>query len=243
MGGILKAKSRFWPNEMDKETPLYDIAGWAGNPEIISIDGEEADLLRRTLGDPNIKDTLEVGCAFGGSSVVICQANRGTHTILDPYQSTDWQNAGVKRLDEIGADYKLIEEVSEIAMPDLLRKGRKFDLIFIDGWHTFDQTFLECYYATRLLRVGGYLVVDDTFMMSVRAALDFFRAYDCYKFHDAVGLELKKSFKRRLARMIPKSWLAPSLRYRIFTDFEPRMVVLKKVCEDDRPGDWYREYI
>ena len=227
---------------MDKQTLHYDIEGLAGDPAIISIDHEEADLLRRTLDDPNIKDTLEIGCALGASSVVICQAHRGTHTIIDPYQSTDWRNAGVKRLDEMGADYELIEEGSEIAMPDLLQKGRKFDLVFIDGWHTFDQTFIDCYYATRLLRVGGYLAVDDMFMMSVRTALDYFRAYDCYKFHDAVGLELRKSLKRKIARIIPKSWLAPALRYRIFTDFEPRMIVLKKIAEDDRPGDWYREF-
>src|SRR5215213_777299 len=222
---------------MDKQTLRYDIEDWAGNPAIISIDHEEADLLRRTLDDPNIKDTLEIGCALGESSVVICQARRGTHTIIDPFQSTDWRNSGVKRLDEMGADYELIEAVSELVLPDLLQKGRRFDLIFVDGWHTFDQTFLECYYATRLLRVGGYLVVDDTTMMSVRTALDYFRAYDCYKLHDAVGLELRKSLKRKLSRIIPKSWLAPALRYRIFTDFEPRMMVLKKVAEDDRPGD------
>lgn len=227
---------------MDKKPFRYDIDGWAGTASIISIDAEEADLLRRTLMDPNIKDTLEIGCALGGSSAVICEARRGKHTIIDPYQATDWRNAGVSRLDEMGAEYQLIEEGSEIVMPDLLRNGRKFDLIFVDGWHTFDQTHLECYYATRLLRVGGYLVVDDVSMMSVRAALDYFRAYDCYEFYDAVGIELKKSTKRRLLRMIPRSWLAPALRYRIFTDFEERMTVLKKIAEDDRPGDWYREF-
>jgi predicted O-methyltransferase YrrM len=227
---------------MDTGSIRYDIEGWAGDPAIISIDQEEADLLRRTLDDPNIKETLEIGCALGASSAVICQARRGTHTIIDPYQSTDWRNAGITRLNEMGADYELIEEVSEIALPELLHKGRKFDLVFIDGWHTFDQTFLDCFYATRLLRVGGYLVVDDTYMMSVRAALDYYRAYDCYKFHDAVGLELRRSFKRRLARVIPKSWLAPALRYWIFTDFEPRMIVLKKIGEDNRPGDWYKEF-
>ena len=227
---------------MDRQTLRYDIEGWAGDPATISIDHQEADLLRRTLADPKIMDTLEIGCALGASSVVICQARRGRHTIIDPYQSTDFRNAGVRRLDEMGAEYELIEEVSEIVLPELLHKGRKFDLVFIDGWHTFDQTFLECYYATRLLRVGGYLAVDDAAMMSVRTALSFFQAYDCYKFHDAVGIELRRSLKRRLARILPKAWLSPALRYRIFTDFEPRMLVLKKIAEDDRPGDWYREF-
>ena len=35
------------------------------------------------------------------------------------------------------------------------------DLVFIDGWHTFDYTLVDAFYANELLRVGGYLVIDD----------------------------------------------------------------------------------
>lgn len=58
--------------------------------------------------------------------------------------------------------FNLIPEPSELALPDLLRKQpESFNLIFIDGWHTFDQMMLDMFYANRLVRIGGYIIIDD----------------------------------------------------------------------------------
>ena len=65
-------------------------------------------------------------------------------------------------------DLHLVEERSEFALPTILTSNEgRFDFIFIDGWHTFDHTILDCFYAIRLLRVGGYLVLDDAHWRSV----------------------------------------------------------------------------
>ena len=45
-------------------------------------------------------------------------------------------------------------------MPKFLNM-KPFDFIFIDGWHTFDYTLVDMFYADRLLRIGGYLLIDD----------------------------------------------------------------------------------
>jgi|694.fasta_scaffold145898_1 predicted O-methyltransferase YrrM len=55
---------------------------------------------------------------------------------------------------------KLLRHPQDSAMPKFLTK-KPFDFIFIDGWHTFDYTLVDMFYADRLLRIGGYLLIDD----------------------------------------------------------------------------------
>ncbi len=35
------------------------------------------------------------------------------------------------------------------------------DFIFIDGWHTFDYTLIDFFYADKLLRKDGIILIDD----------------------------------------------------------------------------------
>jgi predicted O-methyltransferase YrrM len=221
-----------------------------------AIDREEGELLSSIIrDDPTIVRTLEVGCAYGLSSLYICSAMReragASHTIIDPFQNSDWDGAGIKNLEAEGLRFfDFIEERSEFALPRLLERAEgRFDFIFIDGWHTFDHTLLDCFYATRLLRVGGYLVIDDMPFPAVRRAVDFVRMYPCYEFCRAVGEQVSKSWKhsavRRLLSPVRREvWsrmLSRHLYRRIFDDQAIHMIVLKKVTEDRRAWNWHDE--
>jgi predicted O-methyltransferase YrrM len=181
-------------------------------------EGEGAFLESIIRSDPTIAHTLEVGCACGFSSLHICRALRGRpgarHVIVDPLQNGKWDGVGVANLDRAGVDYySLLEEPSEFALPRLLSGGTtRFDLVFIDGWHTFDHTMLDCFYGTRLLRVGGVLAVDDTHFPSVGRAVAFVRQYPCYEPIDASGFDV------------------------------PRMTALRKVAEDRRAWNWHADF-
>ena len=37
----------------------------------------------------------------------------------------------------------------------------QFHLIYIDGWHTFDYTLVDFFYADLLLETNGVIVLDD----------------------------------------------------------------------------------
>lgn len=219
-----------------------------------AIDQEEGQFLFNIIrNDPSISKTLEVGCAYGLSSLHICSASQdregASHTIIDPFQHTDWKGVGVKNLKEAGIDFfNLIELKSEFALPQVLEeKEGTFDFVFIDGWHTFDHTLADCFFATKLLRVGGYLAIDDVYFPSVRRVVDLFDTYPCYEHYGSVNYALSKSWKKALARRLlsPFSqrtltrFLSMELYKRIFEDTSMRMVALKKVSEDKRNWDWH----
>ncbi len=149
---------------------------------------EECEFIRAIIkGDPSIKRTIEIGCALGFSSVAICDAlderEHALHTIVDPFQSRGWERLGVSNVEKHGlTNFELIEEGSEFALPELAKKApESYDLVFIDGMHTFDHTLIDLFYADRLVRKGGYIILDDTSWPAVAKAAAYFSKYPNYE--------------------------------------------------------------
>jgi predicted O-methyltransferase YrrM len=214
------------------------------------IDAAEGRFLSEFIASrPDITRTLEVGCAYGFSSLHIAAALAGRpgahHINVDPFQSTDWSGIGVTNLDRAGVDfYELREEPSELALPQLLREGAQFDLLFIDGWHTFDQTLVDIYFANRLVRVGGYIIVDDVSWPSVSKAVSNFAKYPCYQ---VVGGSSGRAVRlmNLLARPVkPFAAIFPRWLYDYTYGVAkyPSMVALQKVAEDERSFRWFRSF-
>src|SRR5438045_2023671 len=90
------------------------------------IDEAEGKFLFQFIRDrEGIARTLEVGCAYGLSSLHITKAIQGRsgahHVIVDAFQSTDWSNIGISNLRRAGISFfELREELSELALPRLL---------------------------------------------------------------------------------------------------------------------------
>jgi predicted O-methyltransferase YrrM len=215
------------------------------------IDVTEGSFLTDFIaGRPNVIRTLEVGCAYGLSSLHIVSALAGRpgahHVIVDPDESTAWSGVGVTNLDRAGIDfYELREEPSEIALPQLLMEGAEFDLAFIDGWHTFDQTLIDMYYANRLVKVGGYIIIDDANWISVSKAISYFAKYPCYRIvAGAAGpvtrvVNVLWRLGKPFAELLFPRWL-----YDYFYGLGkyPSMVALQKVTEDNRNWKWFRSF-
>lgn len=144
------------------------------------IHREEAELLARVVADLNPRDSLEIGLGYGFSALAICaSADRPTadrrHLIVDPHQNSYWGGLGLQHLHEAGfaAMIELHEDYSYRVLPRLEAEHKRFDLAFIDGWHTFDFVFVDFFYIDKLLRDDGVVVFDDADWPSVRPVLRF----------------------------------------------------------------------
>lgn len=205
---------------------------------------EGTHLLDLVKKDPSIQKTLEVGCAYGVSSLFIAEGlkdrSNAHHTIIDPFQNSHWEGVGVHNLKQSGFErFDLIEEKSEFALPSVLKNGEgRFDLVFIDGWHTFDHTLLDCFYAIRLLRVGGYLVVDDADFPAIRRVIDYLLLYPCFQFESAASKKPKRWSKERWVQSLLR--LVPSAsNKRVPPRSLQSMVALKKTAIDNRSWNWF----
>lgn len=236
-----------------------EVKDEAGQPHELHshIDREEGQLVHSLLKQHKFTTTLEIGCAFGISSLYICDAlshqESPRHTIIDPHQTAQWHGIGVANLKRAGLHFfELIEKPSEIALPTLLAQGRSFHFAFIDGWHTFDHTLLDFFYVDRLLEEGGVVVVDDVNFPSVRKVIRYISNYPNYRLvaacrtrpsakrrlvHACISL-LAKTLPNAVDEVISDSWRCPAS----LPGFRCSMVALQKTGPNTRNWNWYKPF-
>jgi predicted O-methyltransferase YrrM len=205
------------------------------------------------VSDLSISKSLEIGCAYGISSLFICNAlkdrSNKSHIIIDPFQEKNYKNIGITNLKKAGFDFfTLIEEKSEIAMPKLLQSNPdSIDLIFIDGFHSFDQVLLDFYYANRLLREGGIIVFDDCTYPSVAKVLSYILKYPAYKFYAQMSETIfLKKVVHSIINLFPDSFYSLFLPV-VLKNFAERarytsMVAIQKINSDTRDYKWFRNF-
>jgi hypothetical protein len=140
--------------------------------------------------------------AQGMSTLAILHAlakkGRGKQTAIGPYQcravdyydpslgpseAGGWEGIGLAMVERAGLTHMLqwIEEPDYLALPRLLERGERYDLIFIDGYHTFDYVFLDYFYSDLLLNEGGFLVFDDVLLPMVHKVCWFVETHKAYR--------------------------------------------------------------
>ena len=131
-------------------------------------------------------NVLEIGMGSGTSSVVMLSALEtlgGTLTSVDPFQTVTFNRAGRERIEQMGhaARHRLIEKPDYIAMPELTAAGDRFDLVLVDGYHSFDYTLVDMFFADLLLRPRGILAIHDSSWPAVLKSIQFFEAHKDYR--------------------------------------------------------------
>jgi predicted O-methyltransferase YrrM len=121
----------------------------------------------------NFRNCLELGSGFGATSCVLAAAAQeigGKLTTIDMYRpiiSAELLRAHVGLGDEmncvvdpLGYNWWLADRIRERTRRDGTCEPL-FDLIFLDGAHEWQPDALATYLAVRLLKPGGWFVLDD----------------------------------------------------------------------------------
>jgi predicted O-methyltransferase YrrM len=143
-------------------------------------------LLEDVRGKPEIS-ALEIG-TFEGRSAVWLLTQILVHptsrlTCVDPLRYPEVEARLQKNLENAGAlnRVRLIRKSSKEAALEL--KSERFDLVYVDGSHDYDDVRFDCSLALEVLKYGGFLIVDDYLWkghhapyFQVKRAVDEFRA-------------------------------------------------------------------
>ncbi|HZS30095.1 MAG TPA: class I SAM-dependent methyltransferase [Gaiellaceae bacterium] len=203
-----------------------------------NIPVEECELLYRQVEAVGATEALEIGMAYGVASLALADAlNSASKTpkliSIDPNQHGDWDGVAIRQLERAGFSQfcELIEESSHFALPRLVESGCRVDLALIDGWHTFDHCLVDFFFVDLLLRPGGVVVLDDTWMPGVRAVAEFALRNRAYDLVDSVPLRLSR--RASLLRTVrARSRLLPPVA----------AVALRKQRDDDRPWHHFQSF-
>ena len=195
-------------------------------------------VIRELLLRERFSNTLEIGLAFGGSALTFLSTLKETspkqfqHTAIDPFQTKVWGGSSVRVISEEGfaENFTLYEDFSALALPELLKDRKRFDLIYIDGSHLFEDVFLDFYYASRLLKQNGIMLFDDCTDRHVQKVIKFIRGNYAqflseidYSVYDDPEKPLKKKIGNRMGvRQLcgfrkknepPRDWNSPLSRF------------------------------
>jgi predicted O-methyltransferase YrrM len=222
----------------------------------VHLDNDEGMFLQRIISDVRPAVSLEIGCAYGVSTLYICEAIaslgiRARHIVMDPFQSTQWNGIGLRNARMAGFDsiIEFHEKRSELVLPALLERGEAIDFALIDGWHTFDQVMVEFYYLNRLLRIGGVLAFDDADRRSVNRVIRHALTYSCYRVYGSEGRPPARPSlagrARRMAARLPRA--AAILRPDVIRrDWELGIfgscVAIQKIAEEQRSSGWDKPF-
>tara|TARA_R110001632_G_scaffold31994_1_gene83177 strand:+ start:58 stop:696 length:639 start_codon:yes stop_codon:yes gene_type:complete len=138
--------------------------------------------LFKSRNGKNISSVLEVGSYEGRATIFLCSEilKSGTkYDIVDSFggsleesgmsgtkerlQENDFIYENFKHNINFHSDinFNIHRGLSQNILPLLVKEKNTYDLIYIDASHEADDTFVDAYYAHKMLNEGGVLIFDD----------------------------------------------------------------------------------
>jgi predicted O-methyltransferase YrrM len=233
---------------------IYSAMNPAGLPTF--MDREEGELLGRVIRQIQPQASLEIGFAYGVSTLYICEAlsnlpQPAKHFVIDPYQRNKWHGVGLHNVAAAGYEHLVtfIDARSELALPRLLEEGVQLDFALIDGLHTFEQCAVEFFYIDRLLNAGGAIVFDDADWPGINKVVRLALSYGNYTpIGQSGAITRSRSFLGSLRTSLRNLPFADRVVRRdvLYRPWDLAVagtcVALQKTAAGDRPNGWYQDF-
>jgi len=147
--------------------------------------------------------TLETGA---GLSTIIFAANGCNHTCIAAHKNQFGriqEYCRSERIDTSAVNFIVAQSSNVIhQLPP-----SHFDLILIDGCHGFPSIFVDFYYAAKLLKLGGTLVIDDLHIYTCRLVAHFIQADPGWKVETMTG---RVALATKIADTADEEWINQS---------------------------------
>ncbi|HBE90100.1 MAG TPA: hypothetical protein DDW41_02725 [Candidatus Andersenbacteria bacterium] len=141
-----------------------------------AIEIEEIDFFSSIVLKKNI-NVLDIGVGKGVSTALFASMENVNKVVgIDPYQSSEHNNSLIKLCDLLNIAKEkiiLVESKSIEAKPSLNDLDLKFDLILVDGYHSFDSTLVDFLIGHEFLNDGGLIAFHDCFYKQKQKVLSF----------------------------------------------------------------------
>lgn len=151
---------------------------------------DEGDVLYHLACQTRGGHALEIGMATGSTAgYMLAGIGDGAVTSID-YDQNRYGRNGVRLVHDLGyaARHALIESNSVAVLPRMWTEGRTFDVIFLDGWKTFDHMWVDVFYCAKMLKRGGVIMFDDARMPAVRKCISLLERYYDFERVNVYGL-------------------------------------------------------
>jgi predicted O-methyltransferase YrrM len=117
------------------------------------------------ISSSDTRNILEVGCFEGRATVFFLEHCPGSCvTCIDAFLGSkpkEFESHFDANTAAYGQRVEKIKEYSVLALHQLVREGRLFDVIYIDCDHRRDGVLMDSLLAWKLLKDGGLLMWDD----------------------------------------------------------------------------------
>jgi len=226
---------------------VEDAQGNVHNHTSASITYETGVLLYDFIRTFKPEKTLEIGLAYGISTLFICQAHRdngaGSHTAIDPFQEDSFKSIGLLNLERANLKdlFRFHQAPSDEVLPQFFRQKKSFDFAFIDGNHLFDFALVDFFYVDKLLSIGGKLAFDDLWMPGVRRVASFVLKNKPYKlvyapskYPTPIWKRVLRTGRRVLQDPLGRDWVLKFLPHNV--------AFFKKVAADSRDWNFHRSF-
>jgi Methyltransferase domain len=173
------------PPRLHVPLSLTGATNGSGPVELVNqwkLSDEELLFINKFVGKNS--RTLETGA---GCSTILFAMLGSRHTCIVPDQPlVDRILAFCKDKQIPTSNLNFIVDISERVLPQI--KDKDFDLALIDGRHGFPQPFIDWYYAADLLKIGGYVVIDDLHIWVCEMLMNFLLAEEDWNLvHESLG--------------------------------------------------------
>jgi len=131
-----------------------------------------------------IKSVLEIGCYEGRATVWLCENALGEgvdYDVVDTFGGSITESGMVGTVSRLEGDKSFIQTnfehnisffkdkvsfnlhkgYSQHELPKLVEQGKQYDFVYVDASHQSDDTFVDGYFAHKMLKKGGLIIFDD----------------------------------------------------------------------------------